>query len=453
MHDTIAAIATPPGQGAIGIIRISGPASRAIGLGLFHAAQPSLSTFIPRHLHYGQLRTPDGEFLDEALVVFMPGPASFSGEDILELHCHGGPIVLGRVLQACLDLGARPAEPGEFSRRAVLAGRMDLTQAEAIMELIVARSAAAVAQAGSRLGGLLGEKIRNLRQKLETLRAQLCVAVDFPEDEVECLPPEDLAAALGQAQREMRELAQNYERTRCWRDGALVVLGGQVNAGKSSLMNAILGAERAIVTAIPGTTRDYLEESVFLDGLPVRLVDTAGMRQTFDQVELLGVERSRAMLAQADLALLIIDADLGPSAEDHDLAMAMPEAVIVANKMDLRTTPPQWLAQKPWKNRVIQCISAKYGQGVDALLATVRGQLVCSEPSAQDLVPNLRQHNALLQAATELGRMEEELAAGLPLDILGVSLDTACAILSEITGEISSEDVLNAVFADFCIGK
>lgn len=453
MHDTIAAIATPPGQGAIGIVRLSGPASRAIGQELFRSACPDFSGFRPHRLHHGQLRSNRGTFLDDALLAFMPGPSSFTGEDVLELHCHGGQIVLRRVLQACLDLGARLAEPGEFSRRAVLNGRMDLTQAEAVMELIAARSEAAAIQAGNRLGGLLGQKIQDLRGRLEDLRVQLCVAVDFPEDEVECLSPVELAARLDQARGAMLDLARSHERNRCWRDGALVVLAGQVNAGKSSLMNAILGADRAIVTDIPGTTRDYLEESILLDGLPVRLVDTAGVRPTTDAVELLGVERSRALLGQADLGLLVIDAELGPGAEDLDLAASIPEAVIVANKMDLVAERPAWLDLAPWTDRIVRPISAKHGLGLDELLATVRDQLVATEPMADELVPNLRQHDALVRAAGELERMAQELGAGVPYDVLTVGLDTACAILAEITGEIASQAVLDAVFDGFCIGK
>ncbi len=453
MNDTIAAIATPPGQGAIGIVRLSGPASRAIGERLFHSSRPRFSGLKPYRLHHGQLRSPQGVFLDDALLAFMPGPASFTGEDVVEAHCHGGQIVLRRVLMACLELGARLAEPGEFSRRAVLNGRMDLTQAEAVMELIAARSEAAAIQAGNRLGGLLGRKIQDLRGRLEDLRMQLCVAVDFPEDEVECLPPGELGGRLDQARASMLDLAGNHERNRCWRDGALVVLAGQVNAGKSSLMNSILGADRAIVTDIPGTTRDYLEEAVLLDGLPVRLVDTAGMRPTSDQVELLGVERSRALLSQADLVLLVIDAELGPGAEDLDLAASAPEAVIVANKMDLVTNRPAWLEQEPWNARTVRAISAKHGQGLDELLGTVRSRLVETEPKTEELVPNLRQHDALIRAANELEGMSRELAAGLPYDVLTVGLDTACAILAEITGEIASQDVLDAVFDGFCIGK
>lgn len=452
--DTIVAIATPPGQGAIGIVRLSGPAARDIGLGLFRSVRAGFDGFAPYRLHYGQLRDVDGNFIDEVLAAWMPGPRSFTGEDVLEFQCHGGGAVLRLAVEACLAHGARLAEAGEFSKRAFLNGRMDLTQAEAIMELVGAPTGVAVSLAGTKLEGLLARRIGELRAGLEELRVQLCVAVDFPEDEVECLAPEELSRGVGDARAAMAELAANYDRGRCWREGALVVLAGQVNAGKSSLMNAILGVNRAIVTDIPGTTRDYLEEPVQLDGLPVRLVDTAGLRDALDSVEMLGIERSRELMSRADLVLLVVDADLGPGAEDVDLAVRTDNLVVVANKMDLVARTPEWFSESPWNAKTVCPLSAKHGRGLPDLLTTVR-RLVAGvgapEPGA--LVPNLRQHTALGHSMAELDRLLEDLAAGRPYDILSVHLDTACALLGEITGEITSEEVLNAVFAGFCIGK
>lgn len=452
--DTIVAIATPPGQGAIGIVRLSGPRVREIGLRLFRPASAGFAGFSPYRLHYGQLRDPGGGFIDEVLTAWMPAPHSFTGEESLEFQCHGGGAVLRLVVEACVACGARLADAGEFSKRAFLNGRMDLTQAEAIMELVAAPTGVAVGLAGTKLEGLLSRRIRELREALEALRVQLCVAVDFPEDEVECLAPQELGRGVGNALNAMAELAANYDRGRCWREGALVVLAGQVNAGKSSLMNAILGVSRAIVTDIPGTTRDYLEESVQLDGLPVRLVDTAGLRSSPDSVEMLGIERSRELMARADLVLLVIDAELGPGAEDFDLAGQVGNLLVAANKMDLVSSPPIWFAEEPWRDMTVCPLSAKHGQGLPDLLAAVR-RLVAGPgaPEPGTLVPNLRQHTALVAASGELERLLEDLAAGQPYDILSVHLDTACALLGEITGEITSDEVLNAVFAGFCIGK
>ncbi len=453
-NDTIVAIATPPGQGAIGVIRMSGARAGGIARALFHSSRPGFTEFKPYRLHHGQLRDAAGNFLDEALVAFMPGPGSFTGEDVVELQCHGGGAILRRVVEECLAGGARLAEAGEFSKRAFLNSRMDLTQAEAIMELVGAPTGVAVGLAGSKLEGHLARRIGELRAGLEALRVQLCVAVDFPEDEVECLAPQDLEARVAWTRAAVGELADNYDRGRCWRDGALVVLAGQVNAGKSSLMNAILGINRAIVTDIPGTTRDYLEEAVQIDGLPVRLVDTAGLRAALDSVELMGIERSRELLAQADLVLLVIDSELGPGAEDLDLATRTGNVLVVANKMDLVAGEPVWTGESPWKDKELCRLCAKHGQGVSGLLAAIRRMVAATgAPESGTLVPNLRQHTALVRASEELGLLLDELAAGLPYDILSVRLDTACAILAEITGEITSEEVLRAVFDGFCIGK
>ncbi|MDP3430261.1 MAG: tRNA uridine-5-carboxymethylaminomethyl(34) synthesis GTPase MnmE [Desulfomicrobium sp.] len=452
--DTIVAIATPPGQGAIGIVRLSGPVAGEIARGLFYSSRSGFAGLKPYRLHHGQLRDGSGGFLDDALAAFMPGPGSFTGEDVVELHCHGGGAILRRVVEECLRCGARLAAPGEFSKRAFLSGRMDLTQAEAIMELVAAPGAVAVGLAGSKLEGMLARRVGELRAGLEALRVQLCVAVDFPEDEVDCLAPDALAGATGEVRAAIAELAANYDRGRCWREGALVVLAGQVNAGKSSLMNAILGVNRAIVTDIPGTTRDYLEESVQIDGLPVRLVDTAGLRAALDSVELMGIERSRELLARADLVLLVIDSELGPGAEDLDLTAGTDNLLVVANKTDLLTGEPAWLDESPWREKEVCRVSAKHGGGVSTLMTAIHRMVTdTGAPEEGALVPNLRQHTALTRAAAELDFMLEELAAGLPYDILSVRLDTACAILAEITGEITSEEVLSAVFDGFCIGK
>lgn len=454
MYDTIVAIATPIGAGAIGIVRLSGSAAAAIVEAMFHAVKKDFSGMQPYRLHHGQLRSQDGAFLDDVLAVLMPGPRSFTGEDVVELHCHGGAVILRSVVMECLRRGARMAEPGEFSRRAFLNGRMDLTRAEAVMELVTASSATAVHLAGSKLAGMFAQRIQALRRRLEGLRMQLCVAVDFPEDEVECLAPQELARGVAETRDALLNLAGNYDRARCWREGALVVLAGQVNAGKSSLMNAILGVSRAIVTDIPGTTRDYLEESVQIYGLPVRLVDTAGLRDARDNVERMGIERGLEFMRRADLVLLVIDAELGPGAEDHDLAATQDRLLIVANKMDLVSGEPEWLGELPWATLPVCRVEAKHGRGVDELLGQVR-DLVTRDamPETEVLAPNLRQHDALLRATAELDALQQELEQSLPYDIISVRLDTACVMLAEITGEIASADVLNAVFDGFCIGK
>ena len=457
MQTTIAAIATPLGAGGVGIIRISGSESRSLGLNIFRSSRPAFTDFKPYTLHHGQVVDATGNPLDEVLVSFMPGPGSYTGEDVVEINCHGGPLVLQTVLERVLDLGAEPAGPGEFTKRAFLNGRLDLTQAEAVAEMIQGRSTQGLAMAASRLGGLLGDKLRALRGDLEELKKELCVAVDFPEDEVECLEPAGFAARVHDVLDETRELVAAYGRNRCWREGALVVLAGRVNAGKSSLMNALLGRDRAIVTNVPGTTRDYLEETIVLGGMTIRLVDTAGLRETGDRVEQVGVERTRALLSEADLVLLLIDGEKGPDREDEALARSLAEEklVVVGNKQDVCGEEPAW--KRAWEDagHALIMLSAKQGTNLDRLETTIIQRIIReqAEPDQGGLVPNLRQKKGLEQGAEALEALLEDLEAGIPYDLLAVHLDAACAAFMELTGEITPDEVLNAIFDDFCIGK
>ncbi|MDY7002381.1 MAG: tRNA uridine-5-carboxymethylaminomethyl(34) synthesis GTPase MnmE, partial [Thermodesulfobacteriota bacterium] len=335
--DTIAAIATPLGIGGIGIVRVSGPSSLSIATRLFTSAHPDFKGFKPHRLHHGVFSDQSGASLDEVLAAYMPGPHSYTGEDVIEIHCHGGPAAVGSILEAVLDSGARTASPGEFTLRAYLNGRMDLTQAEAVAEMIAAPTKAGLTLAQAKLDGALGRKITGLRNTLEDLRAKLCVAVDFPEDEVECLSPEEFTEGVDQVIVQVAGLVQNFEQNKCWSQGVLAVLAGRVNAGKSSLLNALLGRNRALVADMPGTTRDYLEESLNLDGLLVRVIDTAGLRETKDAIELAGVEKSKDLTAQADLVLLVIDQ--AAPLDDTDLRFAnhlgAEKTLGVLNKSDL----------------------------------------------------------------------------------------------------------------------
>ncbi|XPV75436.1 MAG: tRNA uridine-5-carboxymethylaminomethyl(34) synthesis GTPase MnmE [Desulfovibrio sp.] len=455
--DTIAAVATPPGEGGVGIIRISGEKSRVIADKIFVAQKDSFSGFKPYVLHYGEVLDSANTVLDDVLVAFMPGPNSFTGEDVIEINCHGGQAVLTAVLEEILALGARMARAGEFSLRAYLNGRLDLTQAEAIAEIIHAPSKAAMQLAQVKRSGLLGQKIMDLRKRLEHLRAQLCVAVDFPEDELECLDPQILLTTVSEVQQEIKVLLSGVERTRAWREGAMAVLLGRVNAGKSSLMNGLLGKNRAIVTDIPGTTRDYLEETLYLDGLNVRLVDTAGLRETDDAVEKAGLIMSRELSEQADVVLFVHDMSREFTEEDREAVelLEVERSLAVLNKIDLDESAG--LARDIFKNKGIECveISAKFGDGLDALADKVRERVLagCTEPDPDALVPNVRQAGALRQASVELRGLTDDTEMGIPYDLLGVRLEAACNILAEITGEITSQEVLNDIFDNFCVGK
>jgi tRNA modification GTPase len=454
---TIAAVSTPPGTGGIGIVRMSGPMSKPIAARLFKPAAPSFTDFKPRFMHYGQVADATGRPLDMCMAVYLPGPRTYTGEDMVEFQCHGGMTVMRLVLEALIEAGAEPAGPGEFTKRAFLSGRLDLSQAEAIAELINAPSRAGLDMARNKLSGGLSQKIRDLRADLETLRAGVCLAIDFPEEEVECMPPDQFLGGVRRALAGVREMLAGYNRARPWREGLLAVLAGQVNAGKSSLMNALLGRERAIVTDLPGTTRDYLEESIDLDGLPVRLVDTAGLRDTGDAIELEGVKRSRELIDSADVVLLVIDASR--PAEDIDMRMAKElgahKTLVVCNKADLAPADPDPCQSFIAQGLTAIRISSSRHLGLDELAEAIRDRAPgdFAEPGAEAAAPNLRQAKGLEAAQAELEELELDAQAEVPYDLLSVRLETACAHLSEITGDIAPDDVLNSVFESFCIGK
>ncbi len=456
--DTIAAIATAPGAGGIGIVRVSGPDALPVLETLF--APSGKGGWRPWTLRRGHVRDTDGTQLDDALAVFMPGPNTFTGEDVAELQCHGGPVLLAAVLEACLNAGARLADRGEFTRRAFLNGRMDLTQAEAVAEMIAAPSREGARLAAAKLDGVLGQRIAALRDRVEHLRAQICLAVDFPDDEVECLPQEGFLAAIAEVRAAVAALLAGFERTRCWREGVTVALAGPVNAGKSSLMNALLGRRRAVVTEYAGTTRDFLEEPVRLAGLPVRLVDTAGLRETDNPAEAQGIQLGRSMIESADVVLLMVDGTEGTTPDTWKLLAELgPErTLLVWNKSDLATPPPHWYVPgtgpAPAGHAVI---SAQLGEGLEPLseavrelaLARSRGQ----EPEPGEAVPNLRQAHSLARVREELELLEQDIRSGVPYDLCAVRLEGAAASLAEITGLDTPEEVLNRIFASFCIGK
>ncbi len=469
-QDTIVAVAPPAGRGGVGIVRISGPAALAVLTRIFKPFAEGFTAFKPRYLHYGRIVTPreNGQFetIDEGLAVFMPGPHSFTGEDVAELHCHGSPVLLGAAIEAAVAAGSRLAARGEFSYRAFLHGRLDLSQAEAVAELIAAPGPAAARLAQARLGGELGRRIDRVRAALLGLRSQLCLAVDFPDDEVECLAPEEFLAETRGAVKTLEELLIAYERSKIWQGECRVVLAGRVNTGKSSLLNALLGRGRALVSDIPGTTRDYLEETVNLNGLMVRLVDTAGLRETADSVEMQGIEHSRSRIEEADAVLLVVDAQSGLEAPEQELLARLGRGrrpvLVVFNKIDLLDTPPL-LPES------LHClaISAKTGAGLDALAGEIRHALLHGRHSHGDssnngpgeespdnaLAPNARQAAALSGALDDLRLLMDALQDGIPYDVAAVHLDAAAVALADVTGLAATDDILNRVFSDFCIGK
>lgn len=455
--DTIAAIATAvaAGAGSVAIVRLSGPQAEAIGRRLFVA--PGTQAWESHRVLYGHVVDPaDGRRVDEALLLLMRAPRSFTREDVVELHCHGGLVAVRQVLELVLAAGARLAGAGEFSQRAFLHGRLDLTRAEAIAEMIAARSRRAADLAMAGIDGGLQRRINGLRERLLDQLAELEARVDFEED----LPPLDgtlVRAELEAVRGELERLVVESRQGELLREGLRVAIVGRPNVGKSSLLNLLSRRERAIVTDLPGTTRDLLESDLVLDGVPLTLLDTAGIRPTDDRVELLGIERSRQALAGADAVLLLFDLLDGWSAADQELMDLVPEGVpllLVGNKLD--ALPPgaadAAVPSAPPQAPLVR-ISALTGAGRDGLVAALLGLCGAAEIQGLQVALNGRQRELAAAAATSLERSLETAALGLPWDFWTIDLRGAIAGLGAITGEEVSEAVLERIFARFCIGK
>lgn len=461
---TIAAIATPPGAGGISIIRISGPGAQEVLARIFRPGSATFRTFEPWRLHRGLVHDGNGEALDDALAVWMPGPATFTGEEVVEIHCHGGNFVAHAVLESVLSAGAQMAAPGEFSRRAFLNGRIDLSQAEAIAEIIGAPGRDALRYSLGRLQGHLSRRVAKIGEKLADLRAQACVAVDFPDDETPVLSPASFAARICILREEAIGLLAGARRANIFQNGVSVLLAGSVNAGKSSLFNALSGSDRALVTEIPGTTRDYIEAGLNLDGLIMRLLDTAGLRaekRPADLVEEMGMQRSREMISNVDIVVMVLDGASHEScaqtpdpvsAEIMSLAADTP-MLLVWNKSDIANPavfPPIW-----WNARPAICVSALTGENIDALATMLRELALQDSPPSSEvqIAPNARQAKALSAGISELDMLEQDLMTGQSFDCCVTRLDIAAAHFAEISGISTHADLLDRIFSQFCIGK
>lgn len=447
-EDTIAAIATAAG-GGVGIIRLSGPDAISLACRVFRARAPDWHRD-PRRMAFGHLLDPahpDSTPLDEGLAVAFHSPHSYTGEDTVELHLHGGALHLARCLELVLALGARLAEPGEFTRRAFLNGRLDLTRAEAVADLVSARTDAALRQARAHLAGALHDRVAALRERLLDLRARLEVNLDFPDEDVPLMDPADLARRARALGADLADLAATFRGGRLLRDGARVVLAGPPNAGKSSLFNALLAQDRAIVTHLPGTTRDTLEESIDIGGVPVVLVDTAGLRPTDDLVEALGVARSEGAIRGADLVLrLVPPGDPAPTLEAHEL--------LVFSKADLRQAASGTHQEAPASASPPTGIrvSATTGAGLDTLRSAIARHLGAT-PGEGLVVVRERQRHQLQLAADATRQAAIGLDAGLPMELPAVDLQEAMDALHALVGQTTLEDVLDRLFSTFCIGK
>ncbi len=457
--DTIAAISTPPGSGGIGIVRMSGAQSLAHLQTIFHP-QGKRCAFESHRLYYGRVVHPDtNKTLDEVLAVFMAAPKTYTREDVVEIHCHGNILVLQSILELLLSLGVRLADPGEFTKLAYLNGRIDLTRAEAVIDILSARTRKGMEMALGQLGGNLYEQVDSIRSSLVHMRATVEVAIDFPDEDIEIINYSSLI------QRVQKDVLDPLERLLCqaeegkiYRDGISVVIVGLPNVGKSSLLNTLLQEERALVTAIPGTTRDTIEEYLDIQGVPVRIVDTAGIRQGADEVEKMGIERARKQIDQADLVLFMLDSHRGIQAEDKQLFETVNHKplLLLSNKSDLVSGNIE-IVKLGLKDTTLPClrISAKHQEGIGELKSAIFKTVVGERNQWQEegCAPNVR-HRASLSGAKEAAlRLEQGLKLKNTSDLLAIDLQDCLAELDAIVGITTTEDVLDVIFEQFCLGK
>ncbi len=451
-RETIAAVATAQGRGGVGIVRVSGPRARPIAITLA-GLEPK-----PRHAHYGPWHDNDGEVIDQGLLLFFPGPNSFTGEDVLELQGHGGPVVLDMLLQRCLSLGARQARPGEFSERAFLNDKLDLAQAEAIADLIEASSTQAARNALRSLQGEFSRRVHELTERLIQLRIYVEAAIDFPEEEIDFLADGHVLSQLDAVRDYLSTVLREAGQGALLRDGMTVVIAGRPNAGKSSLLNALAGREAAIVTDIAGTTRDVLREHIHIDGMPLHVVDTAGLRDTEDQVERIGVERALKAIAEADRVLLVVDST-APEAVDPfalwpeflDQRPDPARVTLIRNKADL--SQESIGLETCDDGHVTLTLSAKSSEGLELLREHLKACMGFEQTAESGFSARRRHLEALRQAQASLEHGRHQLTLMGAGELLAEDLRQAQHYLGEITGAFSSDDLLGRIFSSFCIGK
>lgn len=453
--DTIAAIATPTGSGGIGIVRVSGPQAEQVGARVFRGN--SGGGFDSHRLYYGHFFSPVAPgMIDEGMAVLMRAPRSYTREDVLELHCHGGYLVVRLVLQACVDAGARLAEPGEFTRRAFLNGRIDLCQAESVLDLINSRTDAALALAQRQREGLLGRELEVARGLIAEALAIIEAHIDFPDEEIDSTSLQLVTKRISAARQTLERLVDSFRLGKVLREGVSVVLAGKPNAGKSSLLNALACEERAIVSSIPGTTRDMIEEIVTVVGLPVRVIDAAGIRRHFaDEIEQEGIRRTLGALAEADLALYLADGTRPLDADDLEIITALSDKpfITVITKSDL----PQLLdrsALPPCWAQVL--ISSRSGLGLEELRSALFRYFTQGAPQLTDdlvAISNTRHRDVLVRSLASLALFALHSAQGLTPDFLSIDLRESLSAIGEITGETTPDAVLDIIFSTFCIGK
>lgn len=458
IDDTISAVATAMGEGAVGIIRVSGDKSLEIGEKLFKAASGrEMASYPVNTLIYGHIFDFDNTVVDEVLAVYMKGPRSYTAEDVIEIQSHGGIQSLKKILKLTYQAGARPAEPGEFTKRAFLNGRIDLTQAEAVMDIIKSRSELSLKVAVQQQQGKLAKKLREVRKELVDVIVNLEAVIDYPEEDIEDVTYGEVKENITKALLSIEDLLNNAHTGKILREGLKTAIVGRPNVGKSSLLNALLKEERAIVSEYAGTTRDVIEEQLLVDGVPLVLADTAGIRDTEDYVERIGVERSRKLLDEAELVICVLDASSELTSEDKAiLEMAITkDCVIVLNKSDLGIKQDYALELKDFSYKKLLNLSAKTGEGIDEFVEWLKSYVFGQDKTMDNgiYVQNARQENLLRQAKLSL---EDSLVAAenaLPYDCIVIDVRNAIDLLGEITGDTVKDEIINEIFARFCVGK
>ena len=454
LFDTIAAISTPKGEGGIGIIRISGDKSFEILSKIFNTKNPNKDLGFYK-LNYGFIHD-KGKIIDEVMIVRMKAPKTYTCEDVVEINCHGGYFVTEKVLELVLKNGARHAEKGEFTKRAFMNGRIDLSQAEAVMDLIHGKTEKSISLSLDQLRGDLKNKINNFKKSLLDVTAHVNVVLDYPEEGIDDPLPENLRKNLEKVYEEANLLIESYDKGKKIKEGIKTVIVGKPNVGKSTLLNSLLREERAIVTHVPGTTRDIIEEIINIKGIPLVLTDTAGIRKTDDIVENIGVEKSKQLIEKADLILLVLDASEKLEKEDMEVIEKIKEnnkkTIVLLNKIDLERK----LDLSSYNLENIVEISAKDNIGIEEMEDKIYSYIVeedVENTSEKLIITNIRHKTALEKTKEAVKNIFETIDTGMPLDLISVDLKEALDSLSEITGEISSEDILEHIFGNFCVGK